>query len=167
MKLLNFLARCIECQQVKAKHQHPIGLLQPLPIPNWKYEFIRLNFKIVFPTNQKQNDSIMVVVDKLSKESHFIPVKTPHKATNNADIFMNEIFRLHGISKVISYDREPKFTGNFWKSLFKGLDTKLNFSTAYHLQMYGQTERVNQVLEDMLRMYVRDSQKVRILFALS
>ena len=81
----------------------------------------------------------MTVVDKLSKATHFIPVKTTHKATNNADIFMNEIFRLHGISKVISYDREPKFTSNFWKYLFKGLDIKLNFSTTYYPQIDGQT----------------------------
>ena len=98
----------------------------------------------------------MVVVEKLSKETHFIHVKTTHKAANIADIFMKKFFRLHGIPKVIISDRDPKFTGNFWKSLFKGLDTKLNFSTAYHPQMDGQTERVNQVLEDMLRMYVRD-----------
>ena len=78
------------------------------------------------------------------------------KASNIADIFMKEFFHLHRISKVIIFDRDPKFSGNFWKSLFKGLDTKLNFITAYNLQIDGQTERVNQVLEDMLRMYVRD-----------
>ena len=72
---------------------------------------------------------------------------------------MKEIFRLHGIPKVIISDRDPKFTSNFWKYLFKGLDTKLNFITAYHLQTDGQTERFNQVLEDMLRMYVRDYPK--------
>ena len=75
----------------------------------------------------------MVVVDKLSKEAHFIHVKTNYKAANIADIFMREIFRFHGIPKVIISDRDPKFTGNFWKSLFKGLDTKSNFSTAYHV----------------------------------
>ena len=73
--------------------------------------------------------------------------------------FMKEIFQLHGIPKVIISNRDPKFTGNFWKILFKGLNTKLNFSTAYHLQMGGQTERVNQVLEDMLQMYIRDYPK--------
>ena len=72
---------------------------------------------------------------------------------------MKEFFHLHGIPKVITSDRDPKFTGNFWKSLFKGLDTKLNFSIAYHPQMDGQTKRVNQVLEDMLQMYVRDHPK--------
>ena len=65
----------------------------------------------------------MVVVDKLSKVAHFILVKTPYKAANIADIFLKQIFRLHGISKFIISDRDPKFTGNFWKSLFKGLNT--------------------------------------------
>ena len=69
---------------------------------------------------------------------------------------MKQIFRLHGIPKVIISDRDSKFMGNFWKSLFKSLNTTLNFSTYFHLQMDGQTERVNQILQDMLRMYVRE-----------
>ena len=69
---------------------------------------------------------------------------------------MKQFFRLHGIPKVIISDRDSKFTGNFQKSLFKGLDTTLNFSTSFHPQMDGQAERVNQILEDMLRMYVRE-----------
>ena len=92
----------------------------------------------------------MVVVDKLSKVAHFLPIKKTHKVANIADIFMKKIFWLHGINKVIIFDRDPKFTGNFWKSLFKGIDTKLNFNISYHPKMNGQTERVNQVLEDML-----------------
>ena len=87
----------------------------------------------------------MVVVDKLSKEAHFIPVKTTHKDTNIVEIFMKQIFRLHGISKVIIFDRDTKFTKKNWKSLFKGLNTTLNFSTFFHPQTDGQTERVNQI----------------------
>ena len=98
----------------------------------------------------------MVVVDKLSKETHLIPVKTTHKVANIADMFMKEIFWLHGIPKVIISDRDPKFTRNFWKCLFKGLDTKLNFSIFYHPQMDGKTKRVNQVLEDMLQIIQRN-----------
>ena len=98
-------------------------------------------------------------MDKLSKVSHLNPFKTTYKSTNIAEIFKKEIFHLHGIPKVIIYDIDPKFTGNFWKTLFKGLNTKLNFSTAYHPQTNGQIERVNQVLEDMLRMYVSDYPK--------
>ena len=85
----------------------------------------------------------MVVVDKLSKEAHFIPVKTTYKVDNIVDIFLKQIFRLHEIPKVIISDRDPKFTGNFWKSLFKRLNTALNFSTSFHPQIDGQTERVN------------------------
>ena len=74
----------------------------------------------------------MVVVEKLRKETHFIPVKTTYKYANIVDIFMKEIFQLYGIPKVIIVYRDPKFTGNFWKSLFKELDTKLNSNTSYH-----------------------------------
>ena len=81
---------------------------------------------------KKQNDSIFIVIDKLSKETHFIPIKLTYKAVNIANIFLKEIFRLHRIPKVIISDRDVKFTGNFWRSLFSGLETQLNFSTAYH-----------------------------------
>ena len=74
----------------------------------------------------------MVVVDKLHKEAHFIPVKTTYKAANIVDIFMKQIFCLHGIPKVIISDRDPKFTGNLWKPLFKGQNTTLNSSTSFH-----------------------------------
>ena len=78
-----------------------------------------------------------------------------YKVANIADIFLKQNFRLHGIPKVIMSDRDPKFTGNFWKSLFQGLNTTLNFSTSFHPQTDGKTERVNQVLEDLLRTYVK------------
>ena len=104
----------------------------------------------------RQHDSIMVVVDKLKKVAHFIPVKSMHKTDDIAKIFMKEIFQLHGFSKAIVSDRDVKFTSNFWKGLFVDLGTNLNFSTAYHLQTDGKIERVNQVLEEMLRMYVMD-----------
>ena len=96
------------------------------------------------------------MVDKLTKAAHFIPVKLTHKAANNVDVYMREIPQLHGIPKTIVSDRDPKFTSNFWKELFNGFGTNLNFSTAYHPESYGQIERVNQVIEDMLRMYVMD-----------
>ena len=98
----------------------------------------------------------MVVVDKLTKEAHFISVKSTHYTDDIAKIFMKEIFKLHGFLKAIVSDRDIKFTSNFWKGLFVDLGTKLKFSTAYHPQTDGQTKRVNQVLEYMLRMYVMD-----------
>ena len=89
----------------------------------------------------RQHDSIMVVVDKLTKETHFIPVKSMHKTDAIANIFMKEIFKLHGLPKAIVSDRDVKFTSNFWKGLFADSGTKLNFSTAYHPQIDGQRER--------------------------
>jgi transposase InsO family protein len=85
----------------------------------------------------------MVVVDKLTKDSHFIPVNLNHKETNIVDIYMMEISKLHGVPKEIVSDRDPKFTSNFWKGLFKGFGTNLKFSTTYHPKSYGKIERVN------------------------
>ena len=118
-ELAEYIAKCFERQQVKTEHQHLAGLLQPLPISNWKWEIISLDFVMGLPRNQNLNHSIMVVVENLSKEAHFIPIKTTYKAINIADIFLKQFFRLRGIPKVIISDRDPKFTGNFWRSLFK------------------------------------------------
>jgi len=96
----------------------------------------------------------MVVVDKLSKTTHFIPIKSTYQIAQIADIFMREIFRLHGMPKVIISDRDVKFTSTFWKSLFTELGTQVHFSTAYHPETDRQIERVNLMVEDMLRMYV-------------
>ena len=141
---------------MKVEHKHPASLLQPLLILEWNWEVISMDFMIVLPMTMRQHDSIMVVVEKLTKESHFILVNSTYKADSIANIFMKEIFRLHGLPEAIIYDRDTKFTSNFWKSLFADLGTKLNFSTAYHAQTNGQTKRVNQVFEYMLRMYVMD-----------
>ena len=92
-EVAEYIARCFECQQVKIEHQHPAGLLQPLPIPSWKWEIISLDFVTGLPRNQNLNNSIMVVVDKLSKAAHFILVKTAYKAPNIAAIFLKQIFR--------------------------------------------------------------------------
>jgi transposase InsO family protein len=104
----------------------------------------------------KQNDSIMVVVDKLTKAMHFIPMKATHKATNIVEIYMKEFVRIHGVPKEIVSERDPKFTSNFWKGLFKGFGTNLNLSTTYHPESNGKIERKNRVIENMLRMYVMD-----------
>ena len=102
-----------------------------------------MDFITEFPMTWRQHDSIMVVVDKLTKGAHFIPVMSVHKTDYIANIFMKDIFKLHGFPKEIVSDRDVKLTSNFWMGLFADLGTKLNFSTAYHPQTDGQTERVN------------------------
>ena len=111
-----------------------------------------MNFITKLPRTNKQHDYIMLVVEKLTKASHFIPVKLTHKETNVVDIYMKEIDRLHAIPKIIVSDRDTKFTSKFWK----GFGTNLNFRKTYHPEYDGKTERVNQVIEDMLSMCVMD-----------
>jgi IS30 family transposase len=93
-------------------------------------------------------DSIWVIVDRLTKVAHFIPVKTTY---SGADLYISRIVCLHGVPKKIVLDRGTQFTSRFWKRLHESMDTKLNFSSTYHPQTDGQTERTNQVLEDMIR----------------
>ena len=154
--MAEYISRCMKCKQVKVEHKHQAGLLQPFLVPEWKWEVVSMDFITGLPTTWRQHDSIMVVVDKLTKAAHFIPVKSKHKNDDIAKIFMKEIFKLHGLPKAIVSDKDVKFTSIFWKGLFADLGMKLNFNTAYHPQNYGQTERVNQVLEDMICMYVMD-----------
>ena len=92
-----------------------------------------MDFITGLPKSKKKNDSIFVVIDKLLKGAHLIPLKSTYKVENIVDIFLNEIFRLHEIPKAIISDRYANFIGKFWGSLFFGLETQLNFCTTYHL----------------------------------
>jgi hypothetical protein len=120
---------------------------------------ISVDFIIGLPRSTKQNDVIMEVVEKLSKFAHFIPVKSNCKEIDIANIIMKEMFRLHGMPREIISNRDTKFTSRFWKSFMVGIETKLLFSTTYHPQTNGKIERVNQILEYMLRMHVMNQPK--------
>jgi hypothetical protein len=150
-EIASFISKCDICQRIKAEHQRPAGLLQPLQVPEWKWESVGMDFITGFPRSSRGNDSIWVIVDRLTKVAHFIPVKTTHRSDQLADLYLSRIVSLHGIPKTIVSDRGTQFTSRFWKILHQALGTKLAFSTAYHPQTDGQTERVNQILEDMLR----------------
>jgi hypothetical protein len=115
-----------------------------------------MDFITKFPRTSKQHDVIMVVVENLTKVAHFIPMKVTHKETNVDDIYMKEVARLHGIPKKIVSDRDPNFNSKLWKRLFKGFRTSMNFNIAYHPESDGKIKRVNQVIEDILRLYVME-----------
>jgi hypothetical protein len=110
-----------------------------------------MNFIVGLPRNQAGYDSIWVIVDRLTKVAHFIPVKTTYSGPQLAELYMSRIVYLHEVPKKIMSDRGTQFTLKFWKRLHETLDTQLRFSSAYHPQTDGQIERVNQILEDMLR----------------
>ena len=149
-----YVTTCYQCQINKASNQLPSGLLQPLAIPNRSWEQVSMDFIMPLPKSKAGHDAILVVVDKLSKMAHYIPTTSAVTAPQVAQIFFKEIVRLHGVPSSIVSDRDPRFTSNFWKSLWKLMGTKLAMSTAYHPQTDGQTERANRTLEDMLRAFV-------------
>jgi IS30 family transposase len=145
------VARCDSCQRIKVEHQRPTGLLQLLQIPQWKWDEIGMDFIVGLPGTRAGYDSIWVVVDCLTKTTHFIPVKTTYNSIVMAELYMSWIVCLHGIPKKIIWDRGTQFTSHFWQQLHEALGTHLKFGSAYHPQTDGQTERTNQILEDMLR----------------
>ena len=149
--VVEYVSKCLTCQQVKAEHQVPTGLLNPLPIPQWKWDNISMDFVSGFPLTQQKHDSVWVIVDRLTKSAHFILVRMDYSMDRLAELYVDEIVQLHGVPLSIVSDRDPRFTSRFWKELQSTLGTKLNFSTAFHLQRDGQSKRLIQVLEDMLR----------------
>jgi transposase InsO family protein len=120
-------------------------------VPEWKWEEIALDFIVGLPRTQSGYDSIWVIVDRLTKVAHFIPVKTTYSGLQLAELYMLRIVCLHGVPKKIVSNRGTQFTSRFWERLHENLDTQLRFSSAYHPQTDGQIKRVNKILEDMLR----------------
>jgi hypothetical protein len=110
-----------------------------------------MDYIIGLPRTRVGYNSIWVVVDRLTKSAHFIPVKTSYNSVVLAELYMSWIICLHGVPKTIAPDRGTRFTSHFWQQLHESLGTHLNFSLAYHPQIDGYTDRMNQVLEDMLR----------------
>jgi transposase InsO family protein len=112
-----------------------------------------MGFIVGLPRTHARYDSIWVIVDRLTKVAHFIPIKMTYFEAKLAELYMSRIVCLHGVRKKIMSDRGSQFTSKFWENLQESMDTKLNFSSTYHLQTDDQMERTNQILEDMLRAY--------------
>lgn len=151
-----FVKQCDVCQHAKHSNQHPLGLLQPLPVPAGAWQDITIDFVEGLPLSEGAN-TILVVVDRFTKYAHFIPMKHPFSAPQVARVFTDSIVKLHGMPRSIISDRGAIFTSHFWRQLFAKLAIKLKFTTAYHPQTDGQTERVNQSLEMYLRCSIHDN----------
>ncbi|GJU96352.1 putative nucleotidyltransferase, ribonuclease H, partial [Tanacetum coccineum] len=123
--IATFVGKCLICQQVKIEHQRASGLLQPLDIPVWKWDEISMDFVTGLPRTQKKNDAIWIVVDRLTNSANFLPIRKDFSISRLADIFQQEIVRLHGTPATIISDRDPHFTSRFWKGLHKAWGTRL------------------------------------------
>jgi hypothetical protein len=154
--IATYVSKCLTCAKVKVEYQKPSGLLQQPQIPEWKWEGIAMDFITKLPRTPAGYDAIWVVVDRLTKSAHFLPIKETDKMEKLTRTYLKEIVRLHGVPISIISDRDSRFTSRFWQSLQKSLGTRLDMSTAYHPQTDGQSERTIQTLEDMLRACVID-----------
>jgi hypothetical protein len=128
---MRHVSECVTCQQNKSEHALLVGLLQPLPIPEQKWESISMDFITGLPKVQGK-DCIYVVVDILTKFAHFYTIPTEYSAVQVAELFFMEVFKLHGLSKSIVNEKDSRFIGTFWRELFRLVGTKLTPITIYH-----------------------------------
>ena len=153
-----YVSTCVSCQRNKPSTQLPIGLLQPLPIPEAPWWTVTMDLITALPRTKSGHDAIVVFVCKLTKWAIYVPTVTEVNAPRLADLFLQHVVRHHGLPRSIVSDRDPRFTSIFWQSLWNQLGTKLLMSTAFHPQTDGQTERQNRTLEENLRAYVNYQQ---------
>ncbi|GJV82490.1 putative reverse transcriptase domain-containing protein [Tanacetum coccineum] len=154
--IATYVSKCLTCLRVKAEHQKPSGLLVQPEIPQWKWDNITMDFVTKLPKTQSGNDTIWVIVDRLTKSAHFLPMRETDPMDKLARLYLKEVVTRHGIPVSIICDRDPRFASNFWRSFQKAMGTRLDMSTAYHPETDGQSERTIQTLEDMLRACVID-----------
>lgn len=152
--ITNYVQQCEICQKCKSLNHKPYGLLQPLEPPTEKWTHITMDFITPLPRSKKGNSGILVVVDRLSKMIHVVPFPKDPSAPEAAQLFLDHVYKYHGLPSVIICDRDPVFMSKFWYSLFHLLRTKITPSSAYHPETDGQTEIVNRKLEEMIRAYV-------------
>ncbi|GJV15127.1 hypothetical protein Tco_1360450 [Tanacetum coccineum] len=143
-------------ESVKAEHQRPSSLLQQPKIPIWKWEGIAMDFVTKLPRTSSGHDTIWVIMDRLTKSAHFLPIREDYKMERLARLYLNEIVARHGVPILIISNRDSRFTSRLWQSMQEALGTRLDISTAYHPQTDGKTKRTIQTLEDMLRACVLD-----------
>ncbi|GJV53134.1 putative reverse transcriptase domain-containing protein [Tanacetum coccineum] len=155
-KIATYVSKCMTCAKVKAEYKKPSGLLVQPVIPVWKWENITMDFVTKLPKTSSGQDTIWVIVDRLIKSAHFLPMKETDMMEKLTRQYLKEVVSRHGVSVLIISDRDSKFTSHFWQSLNEALGTQLDMSTAYHPQTDGQSERTIQTLEDMLRACVMD-----------
>ncbi|GJS50446.1 putative reverse transcriptase domain-containing protein [Tanacetum coccineum] len=148
--IATYVSKCLTCAKVKAEHQKPSGLLRQPEIPVWKWERITMDFVSGFPRTPSGYDTIWVIVDRLTKLAHVLPMKKTDSIEKLTRLYLKEIVCRHGVHVSIISDRDSHFTSNFWRSIQEALGTNLDMSTAYHPQTDGLSERTIQILEDML-----------------
>ncbi|GJU65813.1 putative reverse transcriptase domain-containing protein [Tanacetum coccineum] len=146
-----YVSKCLTCLKDKAEHQRPSGLLQQPELCEWKWEGIDMDFVTKLPRTSSGHDTICVIMDRLTKSAHFLPIREDYKMDRLAKLCLRKIVTRHGVPTSIISDLDSWFMSRFWQSMQEALGTWLDMSTAYHPQTDGQSECTIQTLEDMLR----------------
>jgi hypothetical protein len=152
LEVEEYVRSCDSCQRNKAARHKKFGLLDPLDIPNRPWDEISMDFIVALPESNGHT-KIWVIVDRFTKMAHFLPLSTDTPIKDLANLYLKEVWRLHGLPSTAVSDRDSRFQSKFWLSLMELLNVDIRLSTAFHPQTDGQTERVNQVLEQYLRSY--------------
>jgi hypothetical protein len=150
-EIAKYMSECDTCRRVKADHLRPAENLQHLCVPEWKWKNICMDFIVGLPHTLRGYNSILAIMNRLTKSAHFIPVSTKYRIRQYVEFYMSHIVRYHSILKIIISDRGSIVVARFWEQLHKCLGIHLIRSSAYHPQTDDQTEWVNQIIEDMLR----------------
>jgi hypothetical protein len=152
-----YIKKCLSCARNKPAMQKPYGQLSPLPVPEKPWDSVSMDFITDLPKTTNKNDAILVVVDRLTKMTHFIPCAISCTAQQACDLFIQNVIRLHGCPSSIVVDRDPRWRSSFWQSWCQLVTIHVGMSTAFHPQTDGQTERMNRTLEEVLRHYINPS----------
>ncbi|GJR17796.1 putative reverse transcriptase domain-containing protein [Tanacetum coccineum] len=142
--IATYVSKCLTCARVKAEHQRPSGLLVQPEIPEWKWDNITMDFITKLPRSSQGFDTIWVIVDRLTKSAHFLPIRENDPLDKLARLYLNQIVARHGILASIICDRDGRFTSNFWRSFKKALGTDISMSTGSSKKNDGQSERAIQ-----------------------
>ena len=151
-----YVRTCDTCLHVKYQRKSPAGLLQPLPVPEQKWQSVSMDFIIELPLTMRGHTGIVIFVDWLTKMVRLAPLRTDFSASDVVDLLVSQVFRHHGLPTELVTDRDMRFTLAFFRQLMEKWEVKQKMSTSFHPQTDGQTEVMNRTLEDYLRAFTRD-----------
>jgi len=149
-----YVSSCDQCQRNKSSNSKPHGLLMPLPIAQHPFHTVSMDFLLGLPRTTRGNDQILTIVDKFTKFVHFIPLPVTATAVEVVDIFLTQVFRIHGLPRRLISDRDSKFTGKFFSRWKKVLKIEHSMTSAHHSKMDGASEIMNRWIADYLRGFV-------------
>nr|GEY08311.1 retrotransposon protein, putative, Ty3-gypsy subclass [Tanacetum cinerariifolium] len=160
--IATYISKCLTCLRVKAEHQKPSGLWVQPEIPQWKWDNITMDFFTKLLRTSSGYDTIWVIVDRLTKSTHFLPMRKDDSMDKLIKLYLKEVVTRHGIPILIIFDRDPRFASNFWRAFLKALGTRLDMSTAYHPETDGDAQLTGpEIIQETTEKIVQIKQRLQ------